>query len=323
MYIGIDLGGTNIAAGIVDKNCNIINKCRLKTNVKDGADAVLAGLRNIAFELVKEAGISFDEIDGIGIAVPGAVDRRSGTIVYTCNVPFHNAFVGDIFKPEFRCPVFLENDANAAALGEYKAGAAKGHSNCVMLMLGTGIGAGIIINDRLYTGANGLAGEIGHTVIVAGGRECTCGRRGCFEAYASVTGLIRLTREKMLKHPETRMWDAALHDLSRVGGRTAFALAKEGDAAAVDVVDEYLYYLSVGVTNAVNLFQPEILLIGGGISNEGDTLINPVIDFVNRERYGKDIGGPVIKAAVSSGNTAIIGAATFGVSKLLQQEIKE
>ena len=210
--------------------------------------------------------------------------------------------------------VILENDANAAAYGEFQAGALHGVDNGIAITLGTGIGGGIIIHHKVYSGSNYAGGELGHTVIVADGRPCTCGRNGCWEAYASATGLIKTTKEHMEKAPkDSPLWTIVGGEIEKVNGRTAFDAMRAGDPIGKEIVDEYIKYLSIGLTNMVNIFQPDILCIGGGICNEGETLLAPVRELVYGHQYAMYSTKKVVIVRAQLGNDAgIIGAALLG-----------
>jgi glucokinase len=211
--------------------------------------------------------------------------------------------------------VYLENDANAAALAEAKAGAGKGCQNLVMITLGTGVGGGVVINGKLYSGFNYTGAELGHTVIEFNGKPCSCGRKGCFEAYCSATGLKNLTKEKLQETKDTVMWDMIKGNLENVSGRTAFDAAKQNDQAGLEVVDKYINYLACGITNMVNIFQPEVLCIGGGVCGEGDYLLIPLVKLVERDQYGFEHQTKPcqIKIAELGNDAGIIGAAVLGI----------
>jgi glucokinase len=211
--------------------------------------------------------------------------------------------------------VYLENDANAAALAEAKAGAGKGCSDLVMITLGTGVGGGVVIGGKLFSGFNYSGAELGHTVIEFGGKPCSCGRKGCFEAYCSATGLKNLTKEKLQETKDTVMWDMIKGNLENVSGRTAFDAAKQNDQAGLEVVDKYINYLACGITNMVNIFQPEVLCIGGGVCGEGDYLLIPLVKLVERDQYGFEHQNKPcqIKIAELGNDAGIIGAAVLGI----------
>ena len=276
-YIGIDLGGTNAAAGVVDKDGKILAKASTPTNAKQGTDAIIKAIVTAANEALAKSGLTLDKIEGIGIGTPGTLDVEKGIVEYAANLGFENTplakLVGEHFPGK---PVYIENDANVAGLAEAVAGAAKGTTDSVIITLGTGVGGGIIIGGKIYSGFNGRGGEIGHIVIMMDGWPCSCGRRGCWEAYASVTGLIKLTKQEMEKDKDSIMWELAKE---KVSGRTAFDAMRRGDKTAKYVVDTYLKYVATGIVDVINMLQPEVLSIGGGISKEGDTLLLPIIDY--------------------------------------------
>ena len=306
--IGIDLGGTNIAAGIVDESGNLLAKKSIATRAERDAEEIIKDMAMLAIDIVRENGYTMDEIQSLGIGTPGAVDKENGEIVYACNLPFsHTPIVNEIRKYIDK-PTYIENDANCAAWAEAKAGAAKGVSDAVMITLGTGIGGGIVINGNLYSGINHVAAELGHMVIQADGVQCNCGRKGCFEGYASATALIRMTKEVADKNKESKIWEYYKKD-GKITGKTAFLAADDGDLTAKEVVETYIKYLGCGITNIVNIFQPEILVIGGGIINQGETLLKPVRQYVSKNSYDRDVTATKITGAVLGNDAGIIGAA--------------
>ena len=314
-YIGIDLGGTNIAAGITDEKGRILIKDSVPTLADREPDMITRDIADLALDLVRRFGITLADIKYIGIATPGIANRARGSVDYACSLPFRNyPLVKKLQDMSGIKRAYIENDANAAALGEAMCGAARHCDNSVMITLGTGVGGGCIIDRKVYSGFNFCGPELGHIVIVHGGRECSCGRRGCWETYSSATGLIRSTKEKLAETKDTVMWDIIGGDLAKVNGRTAFTAARQGDKAALEVVEEYEKYLADGIVNIINIFQPEVLSIGGGISGEGDYLLKPVLDIVNAEDYARDSTSRTkIKIAELGNNAGIIGAAMLGL----------
>ena len=313
MYrLGIDLGGTNIVAGVVDKKYKIVAKASCKTAVPRPESEICDSMAEVAKKAVEKAKLTMDDIESVGIGVPGAVNPKTGVIEYSANLFFHNWEVVEMMEERLGKKVHIENDANAAALGEYLAGSAKGARNAVAITLGTGVGGGIIIDGKIYSGSNFAGAELGHMVIVKDGKECACGRRGCWETYASATGLINLTKQKILseKLEFSYMLKLCDGDINKVNGRTAFDAMRDGDPTAKSVVEEYISYLSCGLVNIINIFQPDVLCIGGGISNEGENLLGPVRSYVERERYTKHNDKQTIICKCTLGNDAgIIGAA--------------
>ena len=307
MYIGIDLGGTNIAAGLVDENGKILYKDSIPTLKERHWSEIVRDMASIAKDVVKKGGHSLDEIKAVGIGCPGSIDKSRGVVVYSNNIVMHNAPVADEFRKHLDLPVYLENDANAAALGEF-AVSEKGIDSFVFMTLGTGVGGGIILDGKIWSGFNGAGGEIGHQTLIYGGKECTCGRRGCLEAYASVTALIAQTREAMAEHPESMMNKWA-EENGKVTGRTAFECAKAGDKTALEVRDRYIEYVAEGICSIVNVLQPKVLSIGGGISREGDALLDPIKAYFSKNDYNKYMPKTDIRIATLFGDAGIVGAA--------------
>jgi len=318
MYkIGIDLGGTNIAVGIVDDGYNIIAKGSVPTKADRAADEIIKDMGGLCSKLVNEAGLTADDIEYAGIATPGTANRDEGIVEYANNLPFKRFPIAATLQKYFNVKkVYIDNDANAAAKGESVAGAAKGCNHVVFITLGTGLGGGVIIDKKVYSGFNFAGAELGHTVIVYNGRQCTCGRKGCWEAYSSATGLINLTKDKLAVETDTVMHRLVEENNGEVSGRTAFTAAKQGDRAGQEVVDEYIEYLACGITNIINIFQPEVLCIGGGVCNEGDYLMNPILERVGLEQYTREnirSRKTQIKIAALGNDAGIIGAAVLGV----------
>lgn len=314
-YIGIDLGGTNIKAGVVDEQFNIVSKATCKTNLPRPAEEICADMAKVAVEAVEKAGLTLDDIQSVGIGTPGTANSATGVIEYSNNLGFLNFQVVELMKSFIPKPCYVENDANAAAYGEYVAGAAKGANDAVCITLGTGVGGGIIIDGKIYSGFNFAGAEIGHTVIDPNGPECTCGRKGCFEVFSSATGLVRMTKEAMDADKDSLLWKASEEE-GKVSARTAFNAMRMGDATAKSVVDKYIRYLACGITNVINVFQPDILCIGGGVCNEGEPLLLPLVEQVEKEVYTKNSEKNTKIVIAKLGNDAgIIGAAFLGLNK--------
>ncbi|EWM52464.1 ROK family protein [Ruminococcus flavefaciens] len=311
-YVGIDLGGTNIVAGVVDEDYNIIAKASTKTNCPRPEKEIAADMARMAVEAVKNADLTMDQIEWIGVGTPGIANSETGIIEYSNNLGFKDTPMVKYIQEAINKPVFIENDANAAAYGEFVAGAAKGARNAVCITLGTGVGGGIIIDGKIYSGSNFAGAEIGHTVIEVDGAQCSCGRKGCFEAYSSATGLIRMTNEAIAEHPDSIMAKTA-DERGKVTARTSFDCMRAGDKYAKAVVDKYIKYLAAGITNTINIFQPDILCIGGGVCNEGDPLLLPMKELVAKEVYTRNSPKNTEIVIAKLGNDAgIIGAAFLG-----------
>ncbi len=310
--VGIDLGGTNIVAGVVDDNYTILATAKRKTNLPRPAEEIIKDMAELVGEAVAKANMSMSEVRFVGVGCPGTCNQDSGIVEYSNNLRFEQvALKADLEKLTGKT-VYIENDANVAALGEALAGAGKGAESCVCVTLGTGVGSGIVLNGQLYDGFNFAGAEIGHSVIVVDGEPCTCGRNGCWEAYASATALVRQTKVAMEAHPESKMNDLA-REHGRVTGRTSFDAMRQGDSVAKEVVDTYIGYVACGLVNVVNIFQPEVLCVGGGICNEGETLLKPLQQKLEEERYSKYCKKQTKLCVATLGNDAgIIGAAFLG-----------
>lgn len=309
-HLGIDLGGTNIAVGVVDENFKIVGRGKMKTNAPRPAEEICDDMATAVKMAVEDAGLTMDDIDTIGIGAPGSINPHTGMIAVSNNLQFEKVPMGPMLKERLGRDVFIENDASAAAYGEFLAGAGRGTQDMVAITLGTGVGGGVIIGGKLFSGSNLAGGELGHTVIVQGGEQCTCGRKGCWEAYASATGLIKLTKASMEANPNSKMWELCDGDINNASGRTAYDGMRADDEAAKEVVKKYEEYVACGITNMVNIFQPEVLCIGGGISKEGDTLLAPIVEVVDAESFTKNVEKQTVVKIAELGNDAgIIGAA--------------
>ena len=313
-YIGIDLGGTNIAAGLVTLDGTIIYKESLPTKKERDTSEVVADMARLAKIVTEKGGAKLSDIVAVGIGCPGTVDNESGEVVFSNNIVMHHYPIVAEFKKHLDLPVFLENDANAAALGEYMV-YGEGSDSFVFITLGTGVGGGIIIDGKVFKGFNGAGAELGHQTLVYGGKPCTCGKRGCLEAYASVTALIEQTKEAIAAHPESMMAEWK-EKKGKVSGRCAFECAALGDEVAIAVRDKYIEYVAEGICSTVNMLQPEILAIGGGISREGETLLDPIKKYLEANDYNKYMPRTDVRIARLFGDAGIVGAAGAAMNML-------
>ncbi len=309
LYMGIDLGGTTIKAGLVDEDCRILAQSNCPTALPRPAQAVCDDLLKTCSAILEQKNLAWCDIAGIGIGCPGTVNSKSGIVEYSNNLGWREFAMRDYLQSRTGKPVRMGNDANVAALGEACAGSAKGAQSAVILTLGTGVGSGVVMNAQIWSGHCFGAAEFGHMVIEQGGRLCTCGRRGCLEAYASATALIAFTKEAISRSPESLMGRIAA-ETGKIDGRTAFEAMKCGDFEAEKVVETYLDYLACGVANIINILQPEIISLGGGISKEGDALLVPL----RKKAYAQAFGGcdasiTRIEACTLGNQAGIIGAA--------------
>ena len=316
-YIGIDIGGTNLKAGLVNDEGSILAMEKRKIAEVSDQKALVEALVALTQSLTERGGLTPEQIRSVGVGVPGAVEIHSGAVLYTCNLPLRNVPLRKLFHRYLPYPLYVENDANCAALAEYYAGAGKGSKRFVTITLGTGIGAGIIHNGKIFHGGNGMAGEVGHTCIDYQGLPCPCGRRGCWEQYASASALKRFTAQALQDNPDSILAQVIREHDGHVSGQSAFMAARLGDPVGRQVCDMYIGYLAAGIANVVNIFQPDTLAIGGGVSNEAEEqLLLPVQQRVARESIpcGRDRRTRIVKAEL--GNCAgIIGAALLGKNK--------
>lgn len=295
--IGIDIGGTSIKGAAVTKEGKVLDVFTLDVLKGDTQEKVVNSLIDIVNAYIKKQGYKKEEILGIGCGVPGSIDSVNGVVSYSNNLRWSELPIVEMMEKGTGLPVRITNDANAATFGEAKFGAGKDYKNIIMLTLGTGVGGGIVANGELYEGNQGKGAEMGHTVIVIDGHECTCGRRGCLETYASATALIRDTKLAMEKDKASLMWEEA-DKLGKVDGRVAFNAERRGDETAHEVVENYIKYLSEGILNFANIFRPEAVILSGGIANEGDYLTKRLDAYCAKENYGYK-GTPKFEILVS------------------------
>jgi glucokinase len=310
--IGIDLGGTNIKIGIVDENNKLITRRSTPTLVNRNYHEIIKSMAEAVFTLLEFADISVRKCISLGIGSPGVIDSKTGTVIYSNNFGWEKIPIIEELKKFIDLPMLISNDANCAALGEVAAGAAMGCNNVILLTLGTGIGSGIILNGKLFEGSNVGGSEFGHSVLVVDGEKCTCGRNGCFEAYASATALIRETKKAAQENKTSLINLFSENDLSKICGVTPFKAMEYGDRVAKEVIVNYVKYLSDGIINLINLFRPDKVLISGGICNQGDNLLKPVNEYVSRYCFGGNYTFIPTVMKASLGNMAgIIGAASL------------
>ncbi|MCL2741310.1 MAG: ROK family protein [Oscillospiraceae bacterium] len=312
LYVGIDLGGTNIAAGLVDDEGSILFKGSVPTAAERGYEPVVKDMADLAAKMAAKAPAGRGGVRSIGIGSPGTIDSATGSVVYSNNLGFVNVPMVGEMRRYTDLPILIGNDANVAALAESTAGAAKGIEHSVTVTLGTGVGGGVVIGGKVYSGFNDAAAELGHMCIMMDGEMCTCGKRGCWEAYASATALIRQTKAAAAADPGSAINSLVSGDLGAVNAKTAFDAAKAGDAAGRAVVDAYIRYVAVGLRNIINIFMPEVIVIGGGISKEGDYILTPLSRIAHAEAYTDRIKLPAFKIAQMGNDAGIVGAAMLG-----------
>ena len=307
MYIGIDLGGTNIAAGIVREDGKIDVQSSVPTLSQRPTDEIVKDMVFLSKQLIKDAELELNDIEAVGIGCPGTINFETGEVIYSNNINMEHYMLAKEFQKYLNLPVKIDNDANCAAMGEY---IVSGNNVPIFMFitLGTGVGSGLILNGKVFRGFNGAASEAGHITLVSGGEPCTCGKRGCWETYASVTALIRQTKVAMEKNPESLMHEIAKAE-GKISGRTSFDAAKQGDKAAQAVVKQYAQYVADGIVSVENVLQPDIISVGGGISREGEYLLQPVCEYAAANGFNKFMPKTKIVTAQSFNDAGIIGAA--------------
>lgn len=311
-YAGLDLGGTFIKCGIVDEEGKLIIKDKIPTGSERPYTEIAADMANLVLDLSAKVNV---KPEAVGVGSPGTVDSENGIIVYSNNIKWENVPLGEAIKKVIGLPVYITNDANAAALGESWTGAGKNFNTIVFVTLGTGVGGGIVLDGKLYEGGRSAGAEIGHMLVEMNGELCTCGRRGCLEAYASATALIKQTKRAMKRDRGSVMWKLC-GDINKVDGRTAFDGMREGDNTAANVVENYINYLAEGIINLCNIFRPDAILLGGGICAEGDTLIKPLQSKVDNTVFGGTKYAPVEILTANLGNDAgVFGAVRLAMTK--------
>ena len=307
MYIGIDLGGTNIAAGIVREDGKIVVQSSVPTLSQRPTDEIVKDMVFLSKQLIKDAELELNDIEAVGIGCPGTINFETGEVIYSNNIKMEHYMLAKEFQKYLNLPVKIDNDANCAAMGEY---IVSGNNVPIFMFitLGTGVGSGLILNGKVFRGFNGAASEAGHITLVSGGEPCTCGKRGCWETYPSVTALIRQTKVAMEKNPESLMHEIAKAE-GKISGRTSFDAAKQGDKAAQAVVKQYAQYVADGIVSVENVLQPDIISVGGGISREGEYLLQPVCEYAAANGFNKFMPKTKIVTAQSFNDAGIIGAA--------------
>ena len=314
IYFGVDIGGTGIKVGAVSPEGKLLHSESAPTQAALGYEVLASDIAGLINKVMEEKGISLDEVGGIGLGCPGSIDDKKGVVIYSNNINLTNAPLCDEVKKHINKPVYIGNDANCAALGEYFALGDNNVDHMVAITLGTGVGGGIIINKKIFTGFNGVAGELGHTTLIMDGEPCTCGRKGCWEAYASVTALNRDAVNAAKNAPDSLLAKEIAANDGKSNGKILFGCAQNGDATALDVLDKYAKYVAEGIVDLINIFQPEYVVIGGGVSAQGDYLLNPIKKYVAKSTYGGELVKTAeIKMAKLGNDAGIIGAALLAL----------
>lgn len=308
MYkIGVDLGGTNIAVGLTDENYSLICRHSIPTLAKRAPEEIIADICRAIRELLDQNNRALSECIGIGVGAPGTCDVEEGIVYCSYSLAWTNVRLAEPLQAAFSLPVHLDNDANCAALAEVRAGAAKGYRNAVLITIGTGIGTGIVLNGKIYSGRKGSGTELGHVTLNMDGVLCGCGRRGCWDAYSSATALIVQARRAAFNRPES-----VLNQLRVIDAKAVFDAADQGDIAACAVIEDYCRYLAVGISNVVNVFGPDIVLLGGGVSKQGERLLAPVREYIQKACFdNRPMALPQLRIASMGNDAGIVGAAAL------------
>lgn len=308
-YLGVDLGGTNIVVGLVNEEGKIVKNITKPTIPTRKIEEIFDDIINMCKELIKEFNLTKDNLKGIGMGIPGEVDPKKGVINYSNNIPIKDFDAKSYITKELDFPVKFANDADCAALGELVAGAAKGCDDIIILTLGTGVGGGIIINGKIYSGYFAGGAELGHQTIIYKGAQCTCGNKGCLEAYASASALIRDAKVAAINNPSSIL-NTLVEDgnLDNMTAKVAFDASEKGDEVAKELIEDYIEYLSIGVANLINIFKPQMILLGGGISKQGEKLTKPLTEKAKEKIFGSSMPTK-IEIATLGNDAGLIGAA--------------
>ena len=309
-YIGIDLGGTNIAVGVVDSEGRIIAKAETPTLAQRPYQGVIRDMALCTKRAIENANITEDEVASIGIGIPGVA--INGVIIFCTNLGWHDIPMEAEFRKYIDKPIFMDNDATVAGWAEHQAGVSRGTNSSVFLTLGTGVGGGIVLNGKIWAGEHGAGSEIGHTVLVAGGDLCTCGKRGCTERYCSASAIIRMAKEACAQNPESEILTAAGGDPEKINAKIVFDAAKAGDQVALEVFDKYAHYLALAVNNVISFFDPDMIILGGGVSRAGDFLLEGVKSRLPKYLFYPTLKQPELRLASLGNDAGIIGAALLG-----------
>ena len=315
-YVGIDFGGMSAKAGLFDANAKMIAKDTVKTSREDDYAATVGKMAGLVRKICADNGVDLNDVRCVGLASPGVIDGVNGVVVRWGNYDWSDKPLAKDMTDALGVTVLVTNDANAAAYGEAKFGAGKSYEDSIFVTLGTGVGSGIILGGKLYEGYCGAGAEAGHMVIVAGGIPCGCGRRGCFEQYASASALVRDTKKAMFEHKDSVMWELCGGDPENADGKTAFSAAKAGDEAGQTVVKNYIMYLGEGLLNLINIFRPQAIIVGGGVCNEGEYLLAPLRKYIGERLYvGCDRVPFVLNRAQLGNDAGIYGALALAMNR--------
>ena len=307
--IGIDVGGTGIQVGALNHHRTILSEKSIRTHTDIPFSEQVSQIAECVIATAESAGFSKDQIESVGIGIPGIANSATGEIIKCTNMGWNHVPFRDEFLKHLTVPVLIDNDANVAALAESVAGVSSGTSSSVFITIGTGIGSGIIINGKIWNGHHGIGAELGHVILSLNGVPCSCGNHGCLERYCSATALIRMAREAIALHPDTLMLNMVDNDIKKIEARTVIDAARASDPVASEVYATYIDQLAQAIANVVNFMDPEVIVLGGGVSKAGDFLLNPLRKAYSEYVLYRDQTMPDIKLAILGPEAGIIGAA--------------
>ncbi len=311
-FIGIDLGGTNIAAGIVNEAGKIIIQGEVPTKAERGPKPVCEDMGRLCLDLIAKANLTLKDITAIGAGVPGIANNDTGVVLFCTNLGWHDVPVREYLNPYIKKPLFIENDATVAGLAESFAGVTKGCKQSVFLTLGTGVGGGIILDGKVYSGPHHIASELGHMIVEVDGDQCTCGNKGCWERYTSGGALIRGANAILKDHPESELYKKTGGDPEKMSARIVIDSAKAGDVQAKIIFDRYIEYMAAGIVTIINFIDPEVIALGGGVSRAGEFLVEPLRASVAKKIFYKGVSYARIELSTMGNDAGIIGAAMLG-----------
>ncbi len=311
VYIGVDLGGTNIAVGVVNEKWEVIAEASTKTLHQRPYQELIRDMALCADKALQKAGLTHDDVHSIGVGIPGCADD-DGNVIFCTNLGWKDIPLRKELQKYINKPVYIGNDATVAGLAESYAGVSAGCSSSVFLTLGTGVGGGIIIDGKPWNGVHGVASELGHMILVAGGELCSCGTRGCLERYTSATAIIRMAKEAVENLPNCGIMKKAGGDISRINAKMVIDAAKEGDPVGVQVFEQYTDYLAMACNNVIQFLDPDMIVLGGGVSHAGEFLVEKVRAKIPNYILNKNLPYSEIHLAKLGNEAGIIGAALLG-----------
>jgi glucokinase len=315
LFLGIDLGATKIIAGLVERGGRIVAREYCKTEAREGPEAVFDRLADVATQLLTAEGIDRTKVTAVGVAAPGPIDTMAGLVTAPPNLPgWHDVPLAEVIEKRLSLPVLLENDGNAAALAEYRFGAGRDCEHMVYVTASTGIGGGFILGGQPYRGTSGAAAEVGHMTLLPNGPLCGCGNRGCLEALASGTAIAREARERVARGVPTLIGELAEGDLASISAKLVAEAADEGDIEAQLILDEAMGYFGIGMANLVNLLNPRIIVIGGGLTNMGERLFDPVRRTIDRRAFRTSANAVEVRPAQLGHDVGLLGAAAVAMA---------